>query len=88
MNNKRDPNPRQKQQQLSSIINMLIIYLISGALIVYGGVNVSLNTLQCYRGMYTNQWAAALPFVLCFGLAPITAGIMLLILHPATRNEK
>lgn len=88
MNDKRDPNHRNAQRQVNDVITTLMVYLISGAMIVYGGVNVSFNTLQWYQGLYTGQWFAALPFVLIFGLLPISAGILLLMLHPATRTKK
>lgn len=86
MNKKRDPQFRQKQQMFSNVITMLAVYLISGTLIVYGGVNVSINTLGIFRGVYTEQWQAALPFIFLFGLLPIVGGVLLLVLHPATRN--
>jgi TRAP-type C4-dicarboxylate transport system permease small subunit len=88
MNEKRDPNLRKQNQHITSIINALMIYIVSGAMIVYGGVNISLNALQWSRGFYEGQWAAAIPFVLLFGLLPVIAGVMLLAMHPATRNER
>ena len=69
MNDKSDPNHRQQQKIITDVISTVVIYAVSGALIIYGGVNVSLNALQCYRGMYTGHWGAAVPFVLLFGLA-------------------
>lgn len=88
MNDQRDPNHRQKTQQISSVITAVMVYLISGCMIVYGGVNVSFNALQGFRGMYTGQWLAAIPFVLIFGVLPVAGGILLLMFHPATRTDK
>ena len=79
--------PTQKQK-ISHAINVFFAYLMSGAMIVYGGVNLSLNVLQAQRGMYEGmQWKAAIPLVLIFGLLPIIAGILVLIYHPATRKQ-
>ena len=88
MNDERDPNLRQKTQQINNVITAVMVYVVSGFMIVYGGVNVSFNVLQGFRGMYTGQWTAAIPFVLLFGVLPVAGGILLLMFHPATRTTK
>ncbi len=81
-------NEQRKQlKKITNGINIALAYLISGALIVYGGVNFSTNILQASRGMYTGQWPVAVPFVLIFGFLPVVAGILVLIYHPATRTQ-
>lgn len=88
MNDKRKSAPTRPDRKLANKVLVVMVYLASGALIVYGGVNVSMNVLLATRGMYEGQWASALPFVGLFGIAPVIAGILLLINHPATRNQK
>lgn len=87
MSNPNMNSKRKAKTKLTHAVNVLFAYLTSGALIVYGGVNLSTNGLQLYRGMYKGQWYAAIPFVLTFGLLPIIAGILVLMLHPATSGK-
>ena len=79
---------RKVKKQIASIINVIVVYLISGALIMYGGVNLSLNGMEMREGMYTGHWWVSLPFLFCVGLLPVIAGIALLVLHPATATKK
>lgn len=86
MSDQRDPNFRNTKNQLNRVITIVMVYLVSGAMIVYGGVNFSFNAIQVFRGLYAGQWLAAIPFVLIFGILPVAAGILLLMYHPATRT--
>ena len=79
---------RKLKTQIASVVNVIAVYLVSGALIMYGGVNLSLNGMEMYKGMYTGHWWVALPFLVVFGLLPVIAGIALLVLHPATATKK
>ena len=82
-------NPERKMKsQIASVVNVVAVYLVSGALIMYGGVNLSLNGMEMYEGLYKGQWWASLPFLLIVGILPVVAGILILVLHPATAIKK
>ena len=81
-------NPvRKVKTQIASVVNAGAVYLVSGALIMYGGVNLSLNGMEMYEGLYEGQWWASLPFLLIVGVLPVVVGILILVLHPATATK-
>jgi len=83
-------NPARKtKSKIAAGINMVAVYLMSGALIMYGGINLSHNSIEVYTGLYNKgQWTIAIPFLIIFGIVPVIAGIMLLVNHPATATKK
>lgn len=82
-------NPERKlKSEITSIVNVVAVYMVSGVLIMYGGINISFNVMEIFAGFYKGQWWLALPFLLLFGLLPVIAGVVLLIRHPATATKK
>ena len=54
-------NPERKlKSEITSIVNVVAVYMVSGVLIMYGGINISFNVMEIFAGFYKGQWWLAL----------------------------